>query len=77
MVKENRGEVIIMAIEYHAYFKDYVLKDSIPLGILRERRKKSRVESMSQSGLRWAKKFYGPLVRDPQAIFVKVNIVWG
>jgi general secretion pathway protein A len=57
-------------IVYKVYFKDYSLKKGKLLGVLSERRNDLRGESYFESGLRWARLTFGPLLKDKQSLFV-------
>src|SRR4030042_6689247 len=71
----NLGGRIIMSrvgemVVYKVFYKNYDLKKGELMGVLIERRKDLRGRSRIESGLRWAKLTFGPLVRDKQMIFV-------
>ena len=57
-------------IVYKVIYKNYKLKKGELMGILVERRKDLRGQSLFESGLKWAKSMFGQMVRDKQAIFV-------
>jgi hypothetical protein len=57
-------------IVYKVFYKDYELERSQLLGVLCERRKNLRGMNQFGSGMRWAKKTFGGLVKDEEAIFV-------
>jgi hypothetical protein len=57
-------------ISYKVFYKNYKLKKGELMGILVERRKHLRGQSLFESGLKWAKSMFGQEVRDKHAIFV-------
>jgi general secretion pathway protein A len=57
-------------IVYKVYFKDYSLRKGTLLGVLSERRNDLRGESYLESGLRWARLTFGPLLKDKQSLFI-------
>ena len=57
-------------ITYKVFYKNYKLKKGQLMGILVERRKHLRGQSLLESGLKWAKSMFGQEVRDKHAIFV-------
>lgn len=57
-------------IVYKVIYKNYKLKKGELMGILVERRKDLRGQSLFESGFKWAKSMFGQMVRDKQAIFV-------
>jgi hypothetical protein len=57
-------------ITYKVFYKNYKLKKGQLMGILVERRKHLRGQSLLESGLKWAKSMFGREVRDKHAIFV-------
>ena len=60
-------------VTYKVFSKDYELKRGNLIGVLVERRKDLRGSTQIESGLKWAKLTFGPLVRDRQAIFIVPN----
>jgi len=60
-------------ILYHVFLRDYKAKKKMLLGILPERRKIPRGKTPTETGLKWAKKVFGHVINDPQAIFVGVQ----
>jgi hypothetical protein len=57
-------------IAYKVFYKNYKLKKSDLIGRLLERRKDLRGKNRVESGLKWAKRVLGPVVKDQHAIFV-------
>jgi len=57
-------------IIYKVLYKNYNLKKGELMGILVERRKDLRGQSLFGSGLKWARSMFGQMVGDKQAIFV-------
>ena len=57
-------------IIYKVFYKNYKLKKSDLIGRLLERRKDLRGQNSVESGLTWAKRVLGPVVKDQHAIFV-------
>jgi len=64
------GYAIRKMIVYKVIYKNYKLKKGELMGILVERRKDLRGQSLFESGLKWGKSMFGQMVRDKQAIFV-------
>ena len=60
-------------IVYKVYYKNYELKKGELIGMLIERRKDLRGMKQVESGLRWAKLTFDPIVKDKKAIFVVPN----
>ena len=60
-------------ITYRVFQKNYDLKKGEFVGMLIERRKDLRGMRPVESGLRWAKLTFGPMVKDKKAIFVIPN----
>ena len=60
-------------ITYRVFQKNYDLKKGELVGMLIERRKDLRGMKPVESGLRWAKLTFGPMVKDKKAIFVIPN----
>jgi len=60
-------------ITYRVFQKNYDLKKGELVGMLIERRKDLRGMRPVESGLRWAKLTFGPMVKDKKAIFVIPN----
>lgn len=59
-----------MSIQYKVFIKDFKNKNTIQIGVLTERRKTSRKETIIETGIKWARKVFCKMVRDPNAIFV-------
>ena len=57
-------------VVYKVFYKNYELKKGELIGTLIERRKDLRGMKELESGLRWAKLAFGPMVKDKKAIFV-------
>ena len=57
-------------IIYKVFYKNYELKKGELMGVLAERRKDLRGRSQVESGLRWAKLTFGPMVKDKKDIFI-------
>jgi hypothetical protein len=57
-------------VVYKVFYKNYELKKGELIGTLMERRKDLRGMKELESGLRWAKLAFGPMVKDKKAIFV-------
>ena len=57
-------------IRYKVLYKNFKLKKGELMGVLVERRKNLRGQSLLESGLKWAKSMFGQEVRDAHAIFV-------
>jgi hypothetical protein len=57
-------------VVYKVLYKNYELKRGGLIGMLIERRKDLRGMKQVESGLRWAKLTFGPIVKDQSAIFV-------
>ncbi len=57
-------------ITYKALYKNYKHRKGELMGILIERRKNLRGESLFESGLKWAKSMFGQEVKDEHAIIV-------
>jgi hypothetical protein len=57
-------------VVYKVFCKNYELKKGELIGTLIERRKDLRGMKEHESGLRWAKLAFGPIVKDKKAIFV-------
>ncbi len=57
-------------VVYKVFYKNYELKKGELIGTLIERRKDLRGMKELESGLRWAKLAFGPVVKDQKAIFV-------
>jgi hypothetical protein len=57
-------------IIYKVFCKNYELKRGELMGMLIERRKDLRGMTQIESGLRWAKLSFGPMVKDKKAVFV-------
>jgi hypothetical protein len=57
-------------IIYKVLCKNFRLKRVTLMGILIERRKDLRGQSLPESGLRWAKSMFGTTVKNRNAIFV-------
>lgn len=55
---------------YKVFYKNYGLKKGELIGAMTERRKDLRGMKELESGLRWAKLTFGPIVKDKKAIFV-------
>jgi hypothetical protein len=60
-------------VVYKVFYKNYELKKGELIGMLIERRKDLRGMKQVESGLRWAKLTFGPIVKDKKAIFVVPN----
>jgi len=60
-------------ITYKVFHKNYDLRKGELVGMLIERRKDLRGMKPVDSGLRWAKLTFGPMVQDKKAIFVIPN----
>ena len=57
-------------ITYKVLYKNFKLKKGELMGVLVERRKNLRGQSLFESGLKWAKSMFGQEVRDAHAVFV-------
>jgi hypothetical protein len=57
-------------VVYKVFYKNYGLKKGELIGAMIERRKDLRGMKELESGLRWAKLTFGPIVKDKKAIFV-------
>jgi hypothetical protein len=57
-------------IAYKVFYKNYKLRRAELIGRLLERRKDLRGKNRVESGLEWAKRVLGPMVKDQHAIFV-------
>ena len=60
-------------IIYKVFYKNYEFKRGELMGTLTERRKNLRGKTEVESGLRWAKLRFGPMVKDENSIFVVPN----
>jgi hypothetical protein len=60
-------------VVYKVFYKNYELKKGELIGTMIERRKDLRGMKQVESGLRWAKLTFGPIVKDKKAIFVVPN----
>jgi hypothetical protein len=60
-------------VVYKVFYKNYELKKGDLIDMLIERRKDLRGMKQVESGLRWAKLTFGPIVKDKKAIFVVPN----
>ena len=60
-------------IVYKVFYKNYELKKGELMGMLIERKKDLRGMKQVESGLRWAKLTFSPIVKDKKAIFVVPN----
>ena len=57
-------------IVYKVFYKNVELERNEVLGVLYERRKDLRGMTQFESGMRWARIFFGELVKDKEAISV-------
>jgi hypothetical protein len=57
-------------VVYKVLYKNYDLKRGDLIGMLIERRKDLRGMKQVESGLRWARLTFGPIVKDKSEIFV-------
>ncbi len=64
------SELIRKMIIYKVLYKNYKFRKGELMGILVERRKHLRGQSLFESGLKWARSMFGQMVEDKQAIFV-------
>ena len=60
-------------IIYKVFYKNYEFKRGELMGTLTERRKNLRGKTEVESGLRWAKLWFGNMVKDKNSIFVVPN----
>jgi hypothetical protein len=60
-------------VVYKVFYKNYELKKGELIGMLIERREDLRGMKQVESGLRWAKLTFGPIVKDKKAILVVPN----
>ena len=57
-------------IVYKVYYKNYKLKKAELIGMLVERRNDFRGMKQVETGLKWAKSTFGPMMKDEKNIFV-------
>jgi hypothetical protein len=57
-------------IVYKVYYKNYELKRGELIGMLVERRNDLRGMKQVETGLKWAKLAFGPMMKDEKNIFV-------
>ena len=69
-VDDLRKEVIVVAIQYRVYEKNYKEQKGELLGVLAERRKIMRSDTVLISGLKWARSVFGKMAKVPHSIFV-------
>ncbi len=60
-------------VVYKVFYKNFELKKGEFVGMLIERRKDLRGKTQLESGMRWAKVAFGPMVNDEKTIFVVPN----
>jgi hypothetical protein len=60
-------------VVYKVFYKNYELKKGDLIGMLIQGKKDLRGMKQVESGLRWAKLTFGPIVKDKKAIFVVPN----
>ena len=58
---------------YKVFYKNFKLKKGEFMGMLIERRKDLRGKTQIESGLSWAKRAFGRMVKDEKTIFVVPN----
>ena len=58
---------------YKVFYRNYEFKRCELMGTLPERRENLRGKTEVQSGLRWARLRFGPIVKDENSIFVVPN----
>jgi len=60
-------------VVYKVFYKDFERKRGEFVGMLIERRKDLRGKTQLESGMRWAKRVFGRMVKEEKTVFVVPN----